>query len=648
MNRTNVKFLLACVLLLALVMLTHPYAGIWHDAKLYAVQGLRWLSPQNYAEDLFFKYGSQDDFTLFSIIYAALIEQAGLYLAAFIVTLIGLALVFSGALFFAFHYLTGTARWYLALLLCTIPTLYYGGYRVFGFFEAFATPRGIAMGFGLFGLGWLVRGRWVTSGVSFTASLLLHPIMALGALGLGWLLLPSRRLRWWLLGLGGLGFVVLALWVGDPFSRLYQTMDEEWASLVRRHVPYLVPAEWRVHDWIRLGLALTGMAAGWLVSGDRLRPVFGAAFILFLAGVSLAQLGWETHNLLLIQAQPWRVLWLAPLMGLLGLARFAQATESSIEGRLTILALVLAWIWQDPVGLSAGLGALALWRLTRGRAEWQYLKRLEWLAYLVPLFFLTLKLLAYQQTSLSPRRLLHQFFVQDAALALLLGLTGLLLLRATSRYSAPLLGMLAASMVGLALAAADPSTLRNDVRKDYQQVFAQAQQRIPEDAVVFWPDGDINIPWQNLRRSYYIHPQQTASILYSRQNTLVAKSRMDFAQMAGISRGMGWDWRDELRVTVRGKASVDLAEEPTNQGPAGSESHTLAVADKKQLTAFSAQVVCKDPVLDFLLGLVPVEGLEPYADIVVNEARLLIYACHDLRGGGINIILPEAVSEARP
>ena len=87
--------------LTALYVLAHPYLGIEHDALLYALQALRHLYPEALGGDLFFRHGSQDAYTVFPWLYAALIGRVGLGPAAWLLTqLSGIALV--------------AATWYLA------------------------------------------------------------------------------------------------------------------------------------------------------------------------------------------------------------------------------------------------------------------------------------------------------------------------------------------------------------------------------------------------------------------------------------------------------------------------------------------------------------------------------------------------------
>src|SRR5947207_3334034 len=59
-------------LLLALNALARPYVGLRHDSQMYCAQVLNRVEPGAYADDLFFRYGSQDQFSAFSALAAPL------------------------------------------------------------------------------------------------------------------------------------------------------------------------------------------------------------------------------------------------------------------------------------------------------------------------------------------------------------------------------------------------------------------------------------------------------------------------------------------------------------------------------------------------------------------------------------------------
>ncbi len=92
-------------IMLALNALTVPYAGLTHDARLYSLQVTNYLSDGSYADDLFFQYGSQDRYSLFSRVTAPLVRLLGVPSAFFALYLV-----------FNFVFLAGLMRLVRALL----------------------------------------------------------------------------------------------------------------------------------------------------------------------------------------------------------------------------------------------------------------------------------------------------------------------------------------------------------------------------------------------------------------------------------------------------------------------------------------------------------------------------------------------------
>src|SRR5689334_21097000 len=78
----------SAILIIALWVALHPYRGIIHDARLYAVQALNVLQDGAYGGDLYFKYGSQDQFSPFSTLYADVVSLVGLSSAHLILTIL--------------------------------------------------------------------------------------------------------------------------------------------------------------------------------------------------------------------------------------------------------------------------------------------------------------------------------------------------------------------------------------------------------------------------------------------------------------------------------------------------------------------------------------------------------------------------------
>ena len=62
---------------MALWLASHPYLGIWHDARVYTIMALHWLDPVPFARDPWFMFGSQSDLSLFAPLYGSVVGWLG-------------------------------------------------------------------------------------------------------------------------------------------------------------------------------------------------------------------------------------------------------------------------------------------------------------------------------------------------------------------------------------------------------------------------------------------------------------------------------------------------------------------------------------------------------------------------------------------
>ena len=86
------KLIPAGLLALFLLYYLRPYYGIRHDGALYLGQALLRLDPGNLSSDLFFKYGSQADFTVFPYFVASLLRHFDAASVFLVMTVSSLAL----------------------------------------------------------------------------------------------------------------------------------------------------------------------------------------------------------------------------------------------------------------------------------------------------------------------------------------------------------------------------------------------------------------------------------------------------------------------------------------------------------------------------------------------------------------------------
>src|SRR5437660_1526784 len=70
-------------LLLAFNAVARPCSSTAHDARLYSLQALNSAEAGAYGDDVFLRYGSQDQFTLFSRVVGPLVAAFGVRTAFF-------------------------------------------------------------------------------------------------------------------------------------------------------------------------------------------------------------------------------------------------------------------------------------------------------------------------------------------------------------------------------------------------------------------------------------------------------------------------------------------------------------------------------------------------------------------------------------
>ena len=295
------------------------YAGILHDAQVYAFQALARLKPEILGNDLFLRYGSQDSFSLFSRLYAPLIQLVGLPVAAMALALFSNALLFAGTGCLLRQERGWTSAW-AGLLGVAIWPVAYGMESLLNVAEPFATPRPMACGASLLAMAHGLRDRKVKAGLWCLLALCLHPLMALPVplVLLGVAFPPGRALFY--LSLMGLSLVVGAS-LGLPIlERLFLPMDPEWREVTLTRAPYLALSHWGAEGWIQAGLGVLGpMLIGFRLTGS-LRRLYAIASLVGGLGLLVSCLGGDlASSLLILQVQPWRMTWLGHWLGVAGI-----------------------------------------------------------------------------------------------------------------------------------------------------------------------------------------------------------------------------------------------------------------------------------------------------------------------------------------
>jgi hypothetical protein len=525
--------LLVMVLLAAITWaLSHHYKGLFHDAQLYTLQALARLSPGSLSQDVFLRFGSQDEYTIFSPLYALVIHWIGTEPAAAVLTFtLQLGLLLAAAVLLR-TVVPGTPALVGIALLIAIPGSY-GAAEVFTCIEPFVTPRMGAEALTLGSLAAALHGRWRLAWAFLAAAILLHPVMA-GA-GLAGLLclhiaLPRPKRAAALLALATVLLLVATL---APVDSRFGRFDATWLTLIELRSPYLFLQSWTLEDWSRTAVYLATLAVGATAlppdaaavpSSGRARRLASVALLTGLGGLALTLVACDgLHLVLLTQLQPWRWLWLATVVAALLLPAIAVVCwRAGLPGKTAVVLLVAAWLADSAVlALVAAALAIATPLMTRLRPGEARLVLYGAAALLLIAAALRIagNLLFAEVFYIDPqiplwiRRVMS--FVHDGTvplavvlLAALLasrprGMPGLIVLAAVS--AATLLALLPEAWAGWTQQKFPPAM---------QAHFAPWRALIPPGKDVFWSESAPEA-WVLLERPSYLSVVQTSGVVFS-------------------------------------------------------------------------------------------------------------------------------------
>ncbi len=588
-------------------LLTHRYHGIHHDGLFYAVQTLAHDAPARFEHDLFFAFGSQNDYTLFTPPYAWLSRQIGLGRAAFCL-LVAAQIIWAVAAFqIARQWLHGTFLVAGLALLFALPR-HYGSDGVFHYAEPFLTARIWAESLVLAGVAATLHDRIRLASGLVLGAFLLHPIIALP----GVLFLAAYRLhKHW-------KWIPLLIAITLLAAAALPAMDGTWIELARRRAPFVFINQWHWEEWAEpftwIGILLAAARAM-----APARNAFLALALTGAAGITLAAIGNLTGAALMLQAQPWRCLWLLKVCGLLALvALVMQRWRCSAADRWLLAGFGAAALTANtlggPVAVLLALLANALWRR---EAPPDVPRWVAWGAGLALVAVLLETLLALLQEvgfllerisgGIAPNM---RWPLGDLAsgfngpLALLLpALAVALALAARHRPLA------AATAAAVCLSAASWGWYRAD---DPLQnlLFRSANARpfereIPPNATVYW-ERNMLYAWFLLGQGNYASLQQSVGVVFSRQSANEARRRL-------------------ARISAFGSADSDIGADGTLIS-----SRVLPSSRLPQLADLAT--LCRDPVLDFVilrqsLGASPLpQWMDP-----LGNGPWYLHRCEDFR-----------------
>jgi hypothetical protein len=584
------------LMLVTLWLLLRGYHGLIGDAQIYAFQALARIFPQ-FASDLYLQNSSQDQFSIFSPIYAWFIEIFGLEPAARLLTLL-FTVWFLAAAWSAARTLAGSDAARLAVAFLLIIPGSYGGSGVFQIADQFLTARLPAEALIVTSLACFLRGRKELALVIATLTLIVHPLIALpGLLLLLCLWLPLRVSI--SAAIAGILAALAAATAATRFpwiSQLLPIMDSPWLTVVQERSQFLFLQLWSFRDWdlnIRpfFYLAFIGLA----IQDDSIRKLCVAAATVGAAGLMLAFIAGAIGPLaILVQGQAWRWIWVAVFVSALLLpAVVLGICDDKRCGPLCALLLVSGWTLSAVDGTACVSLAMILWimraRIGARLAEWlrslAAALAIAIVAWILVHSWEIVVAAARAPTSTTPTMpsIIQQ--IQDIfgmRIPAALGVAAIWWhMRAARALKATVLltvALLAASML-LLPAAFKQSRVFGDAAgvaefSDWQSIIP------PTSTVLVVPTRDVgSFVWFTLQRPNYSAVDQSAGVVFSRATALEVQRR---SHVLLPIMAPNWKIMTQLRESAWTERRTDDA--------------------TRALTEVSLKQICTDPKLGFVVS----------------------------------------------
>ncbi len=590
--KNRIHAIVGMLALFTLWLLSHPYSGLWHDARLYAVQALYHLHPHIFKNDLFFKYGSQDQYSIFSILYAKAIALFGLNFAVFFLTLAGQLLWFAATAFLLSSLSSGFVFW-LALLLITVFPGFYGSGRMLSYGEPFLTPRIYAEAIAFTGIGFAIKGRWWLAGMLLFFALASHPLMTLPVMFFLIIYHGPAQKKWAnRVAIIVVAVVLIAVLSIEPFNRLLQTMDSQWYQLTLQRSPFLEFTAWDITDWMPIIFSESVLLTCWLAAESKLKKMFFALIATSIIGIALNIIGVTLlKNTLLMQIQTWRWLWLLQWFTYFAFAWFSgEYWKRSESAGAIILVLICSWTMRESTGALIAPLAVGAWAWHVKRGYEQKLPRLIWIGVYLLLLQSGILFLLNMESNLRLAKLIYpennwiHAFLGGSASIIIVSLFLLIwhIFKNNQVIWKPALALIISiTAFFIVISAWDkrkpgsfPPLLSN------VKEFAEFRQIIPENSRVYWEDNNALNVWLLLNRSSYISEVQTAGIVFNRQTALEALRRNENIRPLSVrdyASTMVWNGGEKILV-------------------------------QPKVTQYDLIKVCQDPLLGFVVFKSPING----------------------------------------
>jgi hypothetical protein len=522
--------------LVTLWLVLHGYHGLTGDGQIYAFQAFARLHSQLTA-DLYLQNTSQDQFTLFSPLYAWCIGLLGLENAARLLTLVFAAWFLAAAWSFA-RSVTGREGAWLATAFLLIIAGDYGAAGVFRVLDPFLTARLPAEALIITALGCHVCGMKRLGLLLALGAQFIHPLMALPGLLLVVCLWVPVRVS--VIGAIGCAFATLAISVVainlPTDSHILSVMDTPWLDVVRERSQFLFLQLWSIHDWginarPFISLGFTAIA----VVDDRIRKLCAAAMLVGATGLAVAFIGGLIGPVaILVQGQAWRWVWITVFIGasLVPLTAL-QVWHDRKAGPLCALLLVSGWTLPGIDGTVCISLALFFW-LSRAQVSSHLATYFRWLSAalgvaIVVWISMKLWVIARPPTP-SGRAPSGGAQIQDVLRIPAVALCVLVWwgTRAVRTRTVPMListMLIALSIWAFPAAFKEPRTL---AAADIHEFADWANVIPPTSAVLVAPPRDVGaFVWFTLERPNYLTLNQSSGVVFSRTTALEVRRRSE-------------------------------------------------------------------------------------------------------------------------
>lgn len=278
------------------------YYGYFEDAGRYLLQVVHFLYPERFVNDVPFMFGNQDDFTVFSPLLVVFFKLFGVnhggMIAVFLLELLwGVAAI---TLFIRWTNRWGYPVWALPVFLACLVVLtnkLYGSGAYFPIIDHVLVARFAAEVFILLGLAFLWYKNRYVSLVMFLLASVLHPLMGGWGIPL-WVLFHYPKFR-----LSVAVVALLAPLTGFLHIWRFDFFPEDWFG---KYIPFTPTGEDAI---IYAGLLVFWWCAWKFCRNVEVSRFSAVIFVLSLVGVFWQYAGIGLHHQLLVQAQPYRVLW---------------------------------------------------------------------------------------------------------------------------------------------------------------------------------------------------------------------------------------------------------------------------------------------------------------------------------------------------